>query len=378
MHQAITTCTRCVLDTDDDSEIQFDSEGVCNYCRGYDRLMQTGAASPESRNKNLKEIVSKIKLAGKGKEYDCILGVSGGTDSSYLAYLSRKLELRPLIVHLDNGWDSELAQHNIENLLNKLGYTLHTHVINWEEFRDLQRSFLLAGVIDIELLTDHAIYAIIMQLLKKHGIKYTINGSNLATEAIMPQGWTWDKKDWGNIRAIHRKYGMVRLKTFPHVPFLKRLRNDLTLKYQSIHLLDCIEYNKKEAVDVLEREMGWRNYSGKHYESVFTKFYQAYILPEKFGVDKRKTHLSNLICSGQMTRELALLELEKPLYLPKDLEEEKEYVLKKLGFTDAEFRKLMGDKPRRHDDFFTDHSSFDKYFRLIGYFRPLTKWFRRK
>jgi hypothetical protein len=275
-----------------------------------------------------------------------------GVDSSYLAYWAKKEGLRPLIVHFDNGWNSELATENIRNICDKLGFGLNTHVINWEEFKELQLAYLKAGVVDIEALTDHAIMATIYQIAAKYKIKYTINGFNYATEAIMPKGWVFDKTDWENIKDIYRKFGNAKpIKSFPHVSFYRKLYYHWFLKLESIQVLNYIDYNKKDAKQIITKELAWRDYGGKHYESVFTKFYQAYILPVRFGIDKRIAHLSNLICSGQITRPEALEELKKPLYNADELRIEKEYVLKKLGLQEVDFDRFMQEKARRHDAF---------------------------
>lgn len=365
-------CSQCLLSSADTEVFSLDAEGICNYCNYYHKAVSS-LGSPEEQSRWLAMKISEMKQNGKGKEYDCILGVSGGVDSSFLAYWAKQNGLRPLIVHFDNGWNSELAVKNIQTLCDKLGFALQTYVIDWEEFKELQLAYLRASVVDIEALTDHAIYATIYRIAKKYGIKYTINGFNYATEAIMPKGWVFDKTDFTNIRDINKHFGMRRIKSFPHVTFMKKMWYARFLKIESIQVLNYIRYNKKEAKSLLINELGWLDYGGKHYESVFTKFYQAYILPVKFGIDKRKAHLSNLICSGQITKEEALRELEKPLYDPAVLKEEKEYVLKKLGMREFEFDILMQEKPRKHTDFKTQQKLWDSYFRLIKMLRPWKK-----
>jgi len=306
-----------------------------------------------------------MKVSGKGKKYDCILGVSGGTDSSYLAYWAKQQGLRPLVVHFDNGWNSELAVKNIQSICDKLGFELFTLIINWEEFKQLQLAYLKAGVIDIEVLTDHAIMATIYEIARKQKIRYTLSGFNYATEAIMPVGWTHEKKDFRNIKDINKQYGKLKIKQFPHVNFLKKFYIHYLTKFESIPVLNYINYNKEKAKEILINELGWRDYGGKHYESTFTKFYQAYILPKKFGVDKRIAHLSNLICSGQITKEAAYKELEEPLYSPNELKSDKEYVAKKFDLTVEEFDKIMEYPPRSHFDFKTENDLWNSYFNMI-------------
>lgn len=362
----IKTCLTCILDNQDDKDIAFDENGVCHYCRSYEvQMKQIGTL--EEREKELLKMISKIKAAGKGKKYDCLLGVSGGVDSSYMAYLAKKYDLRPLIIHLDNGWNSDTAVSNIERICTSLGFELHTYVIDWEEFVGMQKAYIRAGVVDVEVLTDHAIKAITQKLSKKYGVKYSLSGFNLVTEAIMPKGWTYSKKDYLNIKDIVLKFGEgIKIKSFPRITFYKGLINYWWYKLESFHILNYLPYNKVEAKELLKKEFDWVDYGGKHYESIFTKFYQAYILPTKFGIDKRKAHLSNLICSGQITREKALEELKKPLYDdPNEFAFEKEYVLKKLNWSEKYFDELMKQTPREHEDFDSDKRLWDNYFKFV-------------
>ena len=368
-------CIRCILDTKDDPAITFDQSGVCNYCMQYDALIKT-LPGKEEKKIQLQNIIDKIKVRGKKNQYDCLLGLSGGTDSSYMAYLCKQYGLKPLIVHFDNGWNSELAVQNIKNILNKLNFDMITYVINWEEFKDMQLAYLKASVVDIEVITDHAITASMYKLARKHNIKYVLSGANYVTEATMPKGWTWDKTDWLNIKSIHKRYGTLKLKTFPRISFFKKMLNVFFLKIKSIELLNYLEYNQVETKKLLSEKLEWRDYGGKHYESVFTKFYQQYILPEKFKIDKRKVHLSNLICSGQITRDQALEELKKDICDPSVQRNEKEYVIKKLGLTENEFDQIMQLPIRKHEDFFSEKKYFSLYFRILKFFRPVYKLFK--
>ncbi len=360
-------CKRCILNSDDVRNITFNEEGICNYCNYYDSVTKA-LGNDEQKKQWLDRKVAAIKQEGRNKAYDCILGVSGGVDSSYLAYWSKQQGLRPLVVHFDNGWNSELATANITSICEKLGLELNTHVINWEEFRELQLAYIKAGVVDIEALTDHAIMATMYKIAIRHKLRYTINGFNYATEAIMPKGWVFDKADWENISDIYQKFGNGKtVRTFPYVGFFKKLYYHWFLKLESVYVLNYIPYNKEEAKKLITTELSWRDYGGKHYESIFTKFYQAYILPVRFGIDKRKAHLSNLICSGQITKEQALEELKKPLYESEtELAQEKHYVLKKLGLSEAEFDSLMAEPARRHEDFKTEIKLWERYFKLIN------------
>ena len=256
-----------------------------------------------------------------------------------------------MVVHFDNGWNSEIAVQNINSIIDYLDADLHTLVVDWEEFRDLQLAYLKAGVIDIELLTDHAIIGTLYKLAAKHSIKYVISGSNVETEELLPKAWVYNKADSVNIKDIHAKYGTLQLKSYPFFSILLKNYYLLFKQLSFISPLDWAPYRKDKIKKIIQEEIGWKDYGGKHHESIFTKFYQNYILPKKFKVDKRKAHLSNLICSGQITKEQALEELAKPLYNPNELLHDKEYVVKKLGLTLEEFDSLMKKVPKSHEDF---------------------------
>lgn len=363
------------MDTGSDPNITFDAQGVCNYCKLWVTREARFILKGSQGAHELGKIVSAIQAAGQGKRYDCIAGISGGVDSSYVVYQAKRLGLRPLIVHLDNGWNSELSVKNIEQIVTKLGFDLYTHVVRWEEFRDIHLSFLKAGVVDIELPTDHAISAILYRLAAKHGVSHILSGYNIATEGVLPTSWVWNKMDWLNIRAIHQKYGTRAIPTFPKVSFWNLIYYQLIKKIRTIQVLDYLDYNKDDAMKTLQVDLGWKDYGGKHFESIFTRFYQGYILPTKFGIDKRKAHLSSLICSGQMTRPQALDILKEPVYDARKLREDQEFVLKKLRLTADEFEQIMKTPPKSHRDYpsyETRHYVYHrKFFSLI---RPLTKY----
>ncbi|PIP98563.1 MAG: hypothetical protein COW76_20230 [Shewanella sp. CG18_big_fil_WC_8_21_14_2_50_42_11] len=340
-------CTRCVMDTTDPN-ITFDEQGVCNHCHEYEARKKKLIADPGQRQRTLEDIIAKVKKDGQGKEYDCIIGVSGGVDSTYVAYLAKEWGLRGLLVHLDNGWNSELAVKNIENIVEYTGFDLYTLVIDWEEFKDLQRAFFKADVIDLELLSDHAIFATVYRLARKYKVKHLLSGENFATEAIMPSAWNWRKSDATNIKAIHKQFGSKKLKTFPFMSTVIKIIYQYGGLAKSIPVLNYLDYNKEAVMKVIEEKMHWKYYGGKHYESIFTRFYQGYILPKKFNVDKRKPHFSTLINSGQMNREDAINYLEDPTY-PENLQSEDVGLLcKKLSFTDEEFNSYLKREPIPH------------------------------
>ena len=335
-------CSKCILDTIDDQSISFNSKGICNHCTTYDENLKKFYFGNDKELKKFNEIISKIKEQGKGKKYDALIGLSGGVDSTYVAYLCYKYKLRILAVHLDNGWNSELSVVNIKNILKKTGFDLFTHVIKWSEFKDLQKSYFKAHVVDIEALTDHAIFSVLEKVAIKNKIKYIISGSSITTEGRLPSEWAHHKGDHKNIKSIHKKFGKQKISTFPISNYWIRLLRNKIYKIEVIDLLNYINYNKEKAKKTIQNEFKWRDYGGKHFESIFTRFYQGYILPKKFGIDKRKSHYSTLICANQISREKALLEIQKPIYesdflLKADIE----YFLKKMKFSEEEFEKYL-------------------------------------
>jgi N-acetyl sugar amidotransferase len=340
------------MDTTDPT-ITFDADGVCSHCHYYEREIAPRVLSPELARQRYDYYVGLVKHAGRGRKYDCVLGISGGIDSSYLAYLAMTSGLRALLVHMDNGWDSELAVKNIENIVRRTGFDYFNHVVDWEEFKDVQLAYLRAGVVDVEVVTDHAISALLYQTAVQFDVKYFLSGVNFATECIMPrQGWLYpNKMDLVNLRAIHQRYGRRKLRTYPTLGYYRKRYYEVVYGIDDVWLLNYVDYRLEEVFKTLRREFDWRYYGRKHGESVFTKFYQAYILPRKFNVDKRKAHLSNQICSGQLTRELALIELAKPNYPEAELKEDYAYAIKKLGLTKDEFEAIMNGPVVPHEHF---------------------------
>lgn len=358
-------CVRCIMDTTD-PDITFDDTGVCNHCRRYDTTARQRLIPPAESKAALDDLVADVKRSGQGKPYDCIIGISGGVDSTYVAWLVKQLGLRPLAVHLDNGWNSELAVANIEKTLKMLGIDLYTHVIDWEEFKNLQTSFLKASTPDGEIPTDHAIFAILYRVAAEHGIRHVITGTNVATEAVLPEKWGYGYFDWRYVKDVHRRFGTVRLSTYPHFSLLTLAYYVFVRRIRLVSILNYIEYDKKEAMQVLQDELGWVYYGGKHYESIYTRFYQAYLLPRKFDIDKRKAHLSTLICSGQITREQALASMNEPVYPERLLEEDRAYAVKKLALSEEQFDAIMKSPNRTFLDYRTSHGIFEFAKRLVN------------
>jgi N-acetyl sugar amidotransferase len=342
-------------------DIVFDAQGICNYCTEFlQRSSHVVFKDPQVWGKKLDELVDRIKKCGQGKRYDCVVGVSGGVDSSWALVKAVESGLRPLAVHMDNGWDSELAQNNIANLVRKLGVDLYTHVIDWDEYRRLMQAFFDADVIDIELLYDNAMLAVDYAQAAKQGVKFILAGTNQATEGMcIPSNWNWFKMDKRNIKALAKRFQGMELKTFPAIGTLGFIWYEFISGNRWISFLDYMEYNKFEALRMLQKDFGYKPYPYKHYESIFTRFYQGYILPEKFGVDKRKVHFSTLILSGQMTREDALQALEHiPYPTVEELEQDKAYFLKKMGWTERQLAEYLKRPEKAHDAYLSERAFY--------------------
>ena len=372
--QGYRICTRCIMDTSD-KYIKFDKNGVCNHCYEYDKVVTPNVLNTEEKKEKLAGLILEIKNAGKGQKYDCIAGLSGGMDSSYVIYLAKKLNLRTLIVHFDNGWDSELAIKNIDNIIQKTGFDYFNYVVDWEEFRELQLSYFKASVVDVEIPTDMGIFSLIPNLAIKYNVKYILYGTNLETEFTMGKDWNYTKMDRGNLLAIHNKYSQKKLKTFPYYSPLNQLIFKVK-EIKSINVLLYEETNYDIIKKIISNEFGWREYPVKHGESVFTKFYQSYYLPKKFGFDKRRAHLSDQINSGHITRDKALEIIQTPVY--KNVDEEKKeyaYVVKKIGLTPQEFETIMTAPVKSHYDYPVDQLYGNLFDRIVLRFNKI-KLFR--
>jgi N-acetyl sugar amidotransferase len=331
-------------------DIKFDAQGICNYCSDFLAKYTHAALDATELAAKREQFLASVKRHGQGKRYDCIVGLSGGVDSSYALHLAIQSGLRPLAVHFDNGWDSELAQHNIARLVRQLGVDLHTHVVDWPENRDMQKALIRAGVIDIEMIMDNAQAATNFSEAVRHGLKDILSGTNTRTEGMpMPPGWTHYKFDVRNIRAIQRRFGTMQIKTHPLMSTLGWFYYRHVRGVQWHNFLDLVVYNKAEAVAILQQEYGYVPYRYKHNESVFTRFYQNYLLPKKFGIDKRRVHHSTQICTGQMTRAEAFADLSTNPYIDSgEAASDRKYVLKKLGMSDSELDAYLSAPPVSH------------------------------
>jgi len=356
-----------------DPWITFTDSGRCNHCIQVDLFKQKW--KPEGDANAYAKLMERIKRDGRGQDYDVVIGLSGGVDSSYLVYQAKTVGLRTLVIHVDTGWNSELAVKNIENTVSRCGFDLFTHVVDWEEMQDMQYAFFCAGVPNQDIPQDHAITAGFVRNAAKHRVRWAFNGSNMACESILPVSWGYDNMDLRHIRDIHWRFGRRRLKAFPQLSYLENVVSYQLLRGLKVAKpLDLLPYSKSAAMATLEREVGWRYYGGKHYESRFTKFFQAWYLPTKWGYDKRLAHLSSLVVSGQMTREAALQEFKSGVLPNHEIEADKDYMARKLGISPVEFEELM-QAPKHPHEFYKQTPAWMKRMGglLLAVKRRLTK-----
>lgn len=357
------------MDTSDPL-IEFDAAGICSHCHSYRTTVFQLPRFQANSDERLTDVVSKTRIRKVGK-YDCVIGVSGGVDSTYLAYYVKQvLGLNPLAVHLDNGWNSELAVANIERMLAALNVDLHTEILDWREFSDLQLAFLKASTPDSEIPTDHAILSVLYQIANSKGIPTVFLGVNLVTESIHPRMWSYGHQDWIYIKALQRRFGSVRLRYFPHTSMWKYFYLFRIKKLQVVRLYDYVAFDRADVEALISRELGWRPYGGKHYESIYTRFFQGYLLPTKFGFDKRRAHLSSLVCAGQMTRDEALRALQKPALDPAEEQPLLDYVAKKLRIARSELDAICQAPPLTYKDYPSSENSL-----LVKFVKRIYKTF---
>ncbi len=371
-------CTRCAMDTSD-SKIAFDAHGHCEHCNNYYENILPNWHTDERGERELEVIAEKIRADGKGRDFDCLIGLSGGVDSSYVTYIAKeKLGLRPLLYHVDAGWNSQQAVNNIEKLVDGLGLDLFTEVVNWQEMRDLQLAFFKAEVPHLDTPQDHAFFGGLYNFAAKNKVKYIVTGANYSTECIRePLEWHYHASDLRQIRDIHRQFGTIPLRTFPLANIFKYKLYYRYLKgVQVVKPLDKVPYIKEDAMDELVEKFGWQKYAHKHYESRFTRFYEGYWLPTKFGYDKRRAHFSSLIVTGQMTRDEALAKLAQPAYDPETVAEDFEYIANKLGITVAELEALRDGPNKTYRDYKNSMMFIDlgaRAMRLLGMERRIVR-----
>ncbi|VFR97143.1 putitive LPS biosynthesis protein [plant metagenome] len=371
-------CTKCVMDTSD-SKIRFNEKGVCDHCQGFEADVLPNWHPNEEGKRMFAKIAADIKAAGKGKPFDCVMGMSGGLDSSYLLHLAvSEFGLRPLVFHVDGGWNTDIAVNNIQVIVDKLGLDLYTEVINWEEMKDFQLAFFKAGVPHLDIPQDHAFISVLYHFANKHNIKYILNGGNYATECVRnPKEWLYYGTDMAQLKDIHRRFGTRPLKTYPfssilfHKVYLRYLRGVRVIKP-----LNYLPYTKEHAIKTLSEVYGWRPYPQKHFESRFTKFYEGYWLPTRFGYDTRRVQYSSLIQTGQMTRDEALERLKTPAYDPATIEEDFEYIATKLGISVEEFRRYHEMPKKTYKDYKNQEWLFDlgaKVLKALGVERAVKR-----
>jgi N-acetyl sugar amidotransferase len=371
-------CSNCVMDTSD-SAIKFNASGVCDHCESFKRDVEPNWHPNDKGKAIFRGVVDKIRESGKGKPFDSIIGLSGGLDSSYLLHLAvTEFGMRPLVFHVDGGWNTDIAVNNIQMLVEKLNLDLYTEVINWEEMRDFQLAFFKSGVPHLDIPQDHAFVATLYHFANKHNIKFILNGGNFATECVRnPLEWLYYGTDMAQIRDIHRQFGTRELKTYP---FSSILFHKFYLRYlrgvQVVKPLNYLPYTKKIASDTLADTYGWKPYPQKHFESRFTRFFEAYWLPTRFGYDTRRVQFSSLILTGQMTREEALEKLQNPAYDPDTIDEEFEYIATKLGISADEFRQYHEIPLKTYQDYANQQWLFDlgaKVLKAVGVERSIKR-----
>ncbi len=344
-------CTRCVMDDLSDNTITFNEKGECNYCtEALERADKTYFPNEVGKEK-LDNLLVEIKKAGKNKKYDCIMGLSGGLDSSYLAYLGYKWGLKILAVHIDDGYDTEISKNNLKKLIKATGFDYEVIKPDSEQFNDLTLAFMKAGVPNIAIPQDNVLFAYIYKRMKEEHIKYFLSGSNYALECILQRGNTHQSTDVVNIKDIHEKYGSKPINKLFFLSTIGKQIDKRVLGIESPCPLDYIDYNRDRAFAELEEFCGFQYYGRKHLENILTAFIQLYWFPKKFGVDKRTSHLSSMIVSGQMTREEALNELEEPLYEEKQMESYIAYVKERLGISDKAFDDIMSTPAHQHEEY---------------------------
>jgi N-acetyl sugar amidotransferase len=357
-HRSLATrpygiCQHCIMDTSD-SKITFDSRGWCDYCNNYYANILPNWHPDERGAAELERMVETIRRHGRGRDHDCLIGISGGVDSSYVTHLAKaQFGLRPLLFHVDAGWNSQQAVNNVEKLVDALQLDLHTEVVNWREMQDLQLAFFKSQVPHIDTPQDHAFFAGLYNFAAEHGFKYILTGANFSTECVRePLEWHYHASDLRQLRAIHAAFGQRALTTFPLAGIFRfKLYYRYLKGVQVMKPLNSVPYIKEDAMQLLVDRYGWQRYAHKHYESRFTRFYEGYWLPTKFGFDKRRAHFSSLILTGQLTRAAALDKIAQRAYDDETIAEDFEYIATKLDLTSDELRTIMAGPNKSYRDY---------------------------
>ena len=346
-------CNICVMDTSD-MDIEFDEKGQCNHCKSALNKKTENTSYVAGKSEELLNlIVDKIKTKGTGRAYDCLVGISGGVDSCYVAYMCKKLGLKPLLLHFDNGWDAEIAVQNIKNVAKNLDLDYLSYVVDWQEFKEIQLAFLKSSTVDLEYPTDIGIFASLSEIAKKHKINYIISGGNSSSEGILPLSWGYHvKRDLSYYKEIVKNFSKVPIKAVPVESILGEVYNKFVKNIKTIYILNYLNYDKEQAKKILQEELGWQEYGGKHHESKITAFWQSYVMPVKYNMDYRRATFSSQICSGQLLRVEALNMLENSLpYNPSTVESDRQYIAKKFEISIDDFNKYLSQPPKTYKDF---------------------------
>ena len=365
MAKEYRVCTRCVMDTTDPG-VTFDENGVCSSCARYEEVKAQRGYRPGVSEKELEHTVAVMKETSKDLPYDCLVGLSGGVDSAYMLYLAHKLGLRVVAVHVDSGWNTEVAERNIQRMCDKLDVKLHIYKVDWPAMKELQRAYMLSGVANLDVPQDHLFCAAVFQMAKEHKVKYILNGSNIATEgAAAPFTLQHSYRDTWHMKSIYKKHG--RGQSIAKYPMLSLKESYFGLSgVTKINILDMVDYSKKGAMEVLSREFGWEYYGGKHFESIFTRYLQSVYQPRKFGYDKRRSHLSCLVMNGEMTREEALEELSQPPCSIEQQQADEKHILEKLELSSEEWQRILAAPPTPNDAYFSQQKLFDTVKKVLG------------
>ena len=365
MAQEYQVCTRCIMDTTDPA-ITFDEHGVCSFCKRDDEMRALSGYRPGVSEQELEKTLAIIKENSRDREYDCIVGVSGGVDSAYMLYQAIERGLRVLAVHVDSGWNLKLAEDNIRKMCDALKVKLHTYEMDWPTMRELQRAYMFSGVANIDVVQDHLYCAAIYEMARKYNVKYILNGSNIATEgASAPFSAQHTYRDSWHMKSIYKKHGRgMKLDKYPFLSF-----RDAWLGLPGvtkINLLDYLPYSKTEAIRVLNEKFGWQYYGGKHFECRFTRYFQSVYLPVKFQYDKRRSHLSCLIRNGEMTREEALEEIAQPPYPLQEQQADEEHILSRLEIEPEQWQRILHQPPTPNSAYFSQQKLFDTVKTILG------------
>lgn len=363
-------CNRCVMDTSD-PDIVFDKQGYCNHCTDFLDNLKNQTYIEGQSEKQLQFAIDKIKSEGKNKEYDCIVGISGGVDSCYTAHLCKEYGLRPLLIHMDNGWNTEISVKNVKTMVEKLGFDYVSYVLDWEEFREIQLAFLKSSIVDLEMPTDIAIPAAIYEVAVKNKIKYILPGGNYSSEGILPLQMGYHKyKDMKLYNHIVKNYSSVPLKKIPTFTILKEIYYKFVKKIKKVYPLNYLPFDKDIARQFLMDHYGWENYGGKHHESRITAFWQSYVMPVKYNMDYRRTTFASQICSKQISRDEALENLKPLPYNESKINEDKKYISKKFGITELQLEEYLKAPPKTYINFPNNKKMVDFIYKTYKSFFP--------